>query len=83
MRFLFIDRITKMEKGKTVEGIKTFSLAEECHRSHFSKSALVPGVLLIETMAQVFPKLGKKVILDDKLKGVLPLLSLDGKEVKP
>ena len=53
MRFLFIDRITKMEKGKTAEGIKTFSLADECHRNHFSKSALVPGVLLIETMAQV------------------------------
>ncbi len=53
MRFLFVDRITKMEKGKTAEGIKTFSLADECHRNHFSKSALVPGVLLIETMAQV------------------------------
>ena len=35
--------------------------------------------------ARSLPKLGRKVIVDDKAKGVLPLLQLDGaaKEVKP
>jgi membrane protease subunit HflK len=41
--------------------------------------------MYLETMAEVIPRLGKKVIVDDKARGVLPLLSLDGtaKEVKP
>jgi membrane protease subunit HflK len=47
-----------------------------------------PGVtrrrLYLETMAQVLPKLGRKVVLDDKARGLLPLLSLEAeKEAKP
>ena len=42
--------------------------------------------MYLETMAEVLPRLGKKVIVDDKARGVLPFLPLDGgaaKEVKP
>ena len=45
--------------------------------------------MYLETMGELVPKLGRKVIVDDKAKGVLPLLQLDGasldgaKEVKP
>ena len=41
--------------------------------------------IYLETMAQLFPKLGPKLILDDKAKGILPLLQLDSekKEVTP
>jgi membrane protease subunit HflK len=41
--------------------------------------------IYLETMAQLLPKLGRKLILDDKVKGILPLLQLEGekKEVKP
>ncbi|HWP59756.1 MAG TPA: hypothetical protein VNL14_17825 [Candidatus Acidoferrales bacterium] len=52
MRFIFVDRVTKLEKGKSIEAIKTFSLAEEFHRRHFGRVPLVPGVVLIESMAQ-------------------------------
>ncbi|RLE28475.1 MAG: FtsH protease activity modulator HflK [Acidobacteria bacterium] len=38
--------------------------------------------MYLETMAKIYPKIGKKVLLDDGLEGVLPLMSL-GKEVKP
>ena len=38
--------------------------------------------IYLETMQDVLPKVEKKVILDSDLKGVLPLLSLEG-EVKP
>jgi membrane protease subunit HflK len=38
--------------------------------------------MYLETMAKIYPKIGKKVLLDDNLEGVLPLMSL-GKEVKP
>src|SRR2546427_12038591 len=41
--------------------------------------------MYLETMGQLLPKLGRKLILDDKAKGILPLLQLDGekKAVKP
>jgi len=41
--------------------------------------------IYLETMNRILPKLGRKVILDEKARGILPLLSLDGavKEVKP
>jgi membrane protease subunit HflK len=41
--------------------------------------------IYLEAMAQLLPKLGRKLLLDEKAKGILPLLQLDGdrKEVKP
>lgn len=53
MRFIFFDRITRLEKAKAAEAIKTFSLAEECYHGHFTHAPIVPAVLFIESMAQV------------------------------
>ena len=53
MRFLYYDKIESIEKGKYIVGIKTFTLSEEFFRHHFTKQALVPGVIFIEAMAQV------------------------------
>ncbi len=41
--------------------------------------------LYLETMGQILPKIGRKIVLDDKARGILPLLQLDGerREVKP
>lgn len=53
MRFLYYDKITKIEKGISISGNKSFSLSEEFLRGHFSKAALIPGAILIEAMAQL------------------------------
>lgn len=53
MRFLFYDSITDIEKGKSIAGVKTFSLADEFLKGHYKKAPLVPGVLMIEAMAQL------------------------------
>lgn len=73
MRFLFYDRVTSIEKGKSIAGVKTFALSEEFHRGHFSKVALVPGVILIEAMAQL---LGWLIIYshDFKLSSIMSLV---------
>ncbi len=73
MRFLFYDAITRIEKGKTIEGVKTFALSEEFFRNHFSRSASVPGVVFIEAMAQL---LGWLVIHshDFKLSAIMVLV---------
>lgn len=37
----------------------------------------------LETMAEIYPKVKRKVVLDEKMKGILPLLPVAGSEVKP
>jgi len=53
MRFLLYDRITHLEKGRCIRGVKGFSLSEEFLRNHYGKIALVPGAMMIEAMAQL------------------------------
>ena len=58
----------------------------EAVQAEYSRApAVTRRRLYLETMAQILPKVGRKVILDDKAKGILPLLNLpgDGKEGKP
>lgn len=39
--------------------------------------------MYLETMGTIYPKVKRKIVLDDSLRGILPLLSLDQTEVKP
>jgi 3-hydroxyacyl-[acyl-carrier-protein] dehydratase len=73
MRFLYYDSITTIDKGRTISGVKTFTLSEEFFRGHFRKQALVPGVIYIEAMAQL---LGWLIIYshDFKLSAVMSLV---------
>jgi beta-hydroxyacyl-ACP dehydratase FabZ len=51
--FLLVDRITELEPGKRVVGIKNVSINEPFFRGHFPGNPIMPGVLIIEAMAQV------------------------------
>lgn len=53
MRFLLYDRISSLSKGRSISGVKTFSLADEHLRGHFSRSPVVPTSMLVEAMAQL------------------------------
>ncbi len=72
MRFLYYDRVTHLEKGKSIVGIKTFTLSEEFFRGHFKKVALIPGVIMIEAMAQL---LGWLIIYSHDFR-LSPIMSL-------
>jgi beta-hydroxyacyl-ACP dehydratase FabZ len=51
--FLFVDRITELELGKRVVGIKNVTINEPFFQGHFPGNPVMPGVLIIEAMAQV------------------------------
>ncbi|MGI4787218.1 MAG: 3-hydroxyacyl-ACP dehydratase FabZ [Janthinobacterium lividum] len=51
--FLLVDRITELEPGKRVVGLKNITANEPFFQGHFPQRSIMPGVLIIEIMAQV------------------------------
>ena len=50
---LLVDRVIEMEEGKRIVGIKNVTMNEPFFQGHFPDHPIMPGVLLIEAMAQV------------------------------
>jgi len=53
MRFLLLDRVTRIEVGESIEGYKCWSMSDDVFDEHFPGAPVVPGVLLVESMAQL------------------------------
>jgi UDP-3-O-[3-hydroxymyristoyl] N-acetylglucosamine deacetylase / 3-hydroxyacyl-[acyl-carrier-protein] dehydratase len=51
--FLLVDRILEVEEGKRIVGIKNVTINEPFFQGHFPGHPVMPGVLIIEAMAQV------------------------------
>jgi beta-hydroxyacyl-ACP dehydratase FabZ len=51
--FLLVDMVTELELGKRVVGIKNVTSNEPFFQGHFPGNPIMPGVLIIEAMAQV------------------------------
>ena len=51
--FLFVDRVTEMEPGKSIKGYKNISMNEYFFQGHFPGHPILPGVIICEAMAQL------------------------------
>ncbi|MFZ4856423.1 MAG: 3-hydroxyacyl-ACP dehydratase FabZ [Desulfuromonadaceae bacterium] len=50
--FLLVDRVTELEQGKRIVAIKNVSMNEPFFPGHFPGHPVMPGVLIIEALAQ-------------------------------
>jgi 3-hydroxyacyl-[acyl-carrier-protein] dehydratase/UDP-3-O-[3-hydroxymyristoyl] N-acetylglucosamine deacetylase/3-hydroxyacyl-[acyl-carrier-protein] dehydratase len=50
--FLLVDRVLKLEKGKSIVAIKNVTINEPFFQGHFPVLKVMPGVLVVEAMAQ-------------------------------
>jgi 3-hydroxyacyl-[acyl-carrier-protein] dehydratase len=53
MRFYLVDRVTELHPGTSIKGVKCWTLTDEIFNDHFPGHPIVPGVLLIESCAQL------------------------------
>lgn len=59
--FLLVDAVVELEPGKRIVGIKNVTINEPFFAGHFPGAPVMPGVLIIEAMAQV----GAVLVLKD------------------
>ena len=51
--FLLVDRVVSVEPGETIKGFKNVSVNEMFFNGHFPGNPVMPGVLMVEAMAQL------------------------------
>ncbi len=76
--FLLVDRILEFEKNKRIVGLKNVTINEPFFQGHFPGHPIMPGVLIIEALAQTGGVLALKSLenqsVDDK---VIYFMSID------
>jgi 3-hydroxyacyl-[acyl-carrier-protein] dehydratase len=70
--FVLVDRVLEMELGQRIVAIKSVSGNEPFFQGHFPGNPIMPGVLIVEALAQA----GVVLLLSDTAnKGMLPLFA--------
>lgn len=50
--FLLVDRVLELDKGKTIKALKNVTMNEPFFEGHFPHRPVMPGVLMLEALAQ-------------------------------
>jgi UDP-3-O-[3-hydroxymyristoyl] N-acetylglucosamine deacetylase/3-hydroxyacyl-[acyl-carrier-protein] dehydratase len=75
--FLLVDRITSIEEGVSIEGLKNVTINEPFFQGHFPGHPTMPGVLILEAMAQVGGMLMLNSV-DDPGNKLMYFMGIDG-----
>ena len=78
--FLLVDRITELDLGKRIVGMKNVSANEPFFQGHFPGTPIMPGVLIVEAMAQVggvLARLTMPEVLEKEGPGELFFMAID------
>jgi 3-hydroxyacyl-[acyl-carrier-protein] dehydratase len=70
--FLLVDRIVELEVGKRIVGLKHVSMSDGYLQGHFPDYPIMPGVLIVEALAQTGAVL---VLIDPANAGKIPFFA--------
>ena len=76
--FLMIDRVVDLVLGESATGIKNVSVNESFFQGHFPNHPVMPGVLIIEAMAQTAAILVVETLGPDAAGRVVYFMSVEG-----
>jgi 3-hydroxyacyl-[acyl-carrier-protein] dehydratase len=76
--FLMIDRVVEVRRNQSAIGIKNVSINEFYFQGHFPKHPVMPGVLVIESMAQTAAVLVVKTLGPESAGKVVYFMSIEG-----
>ena len=81
--FLLIDRVVSLEKDKRIVAIKNVTSNEPFFQGHFPHYAVMPGVLIVEAMAQAAAVLSLKSLgMKNDTKSIYYFVGIDGARFK-
>ena len=72
--FLLVDRVTQFESGKSLTAIKNVTINEPFFNGHFPEQPIMPGVLIIEALAQATGLLGFRTMGEEPQEDMLYIL---------
>tara|TARA_B100001063_G_C16639016_1_gene489821 strand:+ start:154 stop:606 length:453 start_codon:yes stop_codon:yes gene_type:complete len=75
--FLFIDELIDIKKLEKATGVKTFTKDDDFFRGHFPEQPVVPGVILVEMMAQTAAALIAYSIKEETFDKIVYLMNID------
>ncbi|MBV9786001.1 MAG: 3-hydroxyacyl-ACP dehydratase FabZ [Acidisphaera sp.] len=76
--FLMIDRVVEVIRNASAIGIKNVSINESYFQGHFPKQPVMPGVLIIESMAQTAAVLVVETLGEEAAGKVVYFMSVEG-----
>lgn len=80
--FLLVDRIIDYEVGEYAVGIKNVTMGDHFFTGHFPNNPVMPGVLMIEALAQTACVLVSKGMKENKVEGEFGVFFMSIEEVK-
>ena len=80
--FIFIDELINIQKLNRATGVKTFNSEEDFFKGHFPGHPVVPGVILIETMAQTAAALIAFSIKDETFDKIVYLMNIENSKFR-
>jgi len=76
VRFVLLDRITSFTPGRAARAVKNVALSEDFFEDHFPLAPVMPGVLILEGMAQLAGLTLEAGVRESSGRNVKPLLSI-------
>ena len=73
--FLLVDRVTQLTPGESITAIKNVTINEPFFNGHFPGQPIMPGVLIIEAMAQATGLLGFRTLSEEPRPDLLYVLA--------